>query len=460
MSCYKKRPLSADFAAQFSKNLLSAESSDLESIEEEKLPSSKLLKHLLSEPIKSWRKYSNSDLSEPTDQPSTDKSRNTECDTVSLSSDSSTDVKIQPMSKESNTTKKLTPEKNLNINTCLLLPGLTTKPPLPKRQEAENKKLSARLQAQSLTESEKKLENNETIDKYSQRDNNKTDMEKIGISENKDSMYDLEGSSSDFSLKDAILKEPDVRCLFFENSEIHNLEKQVSIDTKNAMVQNWILEDKKIEHDIVLSEKQTDLYLDNIKSYRQDYENEKCNNSDNDRDNDERFRKFFEIQKLEVEPSNETNSSNNQSNQKPTKTSRKSFELRSNNAITKRTSSSIKKPTEIKKKFVATAMRTPKDFTENNNAKNVEEESWMATEEKNKKTHSKSINKTKEELRHANYFDVLSNIEELEKEELSCSAELDQRCILQENSSNINEDCDEIASILQVLEDADKKSRK
>lgn len=73
------------------------------------------------------------------------------------------------------------------------------------------------------------------------------------------------------------------------------------------------------------------------------------------------------------------------------------------NSITKRTSTTIKKPTEMKKKFVDTAMQTPKDFTEN--AQNEDKESWMANEEKNKRT-TKSLNKTKEALRQANYFDV------------------------------------------------------
>lgn len=73
------------------------------------------------------------------------------------------------------------------------------------------------------------------------------------------------------------------------------------------------------------------------------------------------------------------------------------------NSITKRTSTTIKKPTEMKKKFVDTAMQTPKDFTEN--AQNEDKESWMANEEKNKRT-IKSLNKTKEALRQANYFDV------------------------------------------------------
>lgn len=402
----------------------------------------------MSEPIKSWRKYSNSDLSEP----STDKSRNTECDTVSLSSDSSADVKVPFIKEESNTTKDIKiSENDNNINACLLLPGLTTKPPLPKRQEA-------RLQAKTSPESDKKSEN-DFINKYNQNEDNKTDMEKIGISENKDSLYDLEGSSSDFSLKDAILKEPDVRSLFFENSEIGNSEKQNHINTRNAMVQNWILEDKKIEHDIVLSEKQTDIYLDSIKSYRQEDENEKCNNSDSDRESNERFRKLFEKQdKKEIE---HNIPDQNQSNQKPTKTSKKSFEIRSQNAIAKRTSTAVKKPTENKKKFIATAMKTPKDFVENNNAQNEDEESWMATEERSKKT-VQNLNESKEELRQANYFDVLSNIEELEKEELSCNEEIDRGHILQETSANDSpgDEYDEITSILQVLEDADKKSRK
>lgn len=86
-----KRPFSADFAAH-------------DDSSETNLQSSELLKHLLSEPIQSWRNYT--ELPEEKQILSSNRS---EISLVSFIDD------------------------NTKNNDCQLLPGLTTKPPLPKK---------------------------------------------------------------------------------------------------------------------------------------------------------------------------------------------------------------------------------------------------------------------------------------------------------------------------------------
>lgn len=130
-SLSSKRPFSADFAR--------TNQSDL--------PSSELFKHLLSEPIRSWRNYS-PDLPENNDN-------NIEATSiVSLASGCSTTVVDENKTISNNENK---------TNECVLLPGLTTKPPLPTKKNEINKTDTEKIETITVCDALDELPKNKEV---------------------------------------------------------------------------------------------------------------------------------------------------------------------------------------------------------------------------------------------------------------------------------------------------------
>lgn len=196
---------------------------------DDSLPSSELLKHLLSEPIRSWRSF--------TDPPE-DTMKQSKADIISFSSDSlellgTSQKRLDGEDVDATSAVSLVSGCNSDARTpgsggiqklmgFEMLPGLTSKPPLPRKNENNNA--------------------------------NKTDLEKISNEERTESASD----STDFSLKDAIMKDSDLINLMCQSSTVAK--------NKEPMFQNWIIEEEEIENEVALSERQTDMFLDSLKT--------------------------------------------------------------------------------------------------------------------------------------------------------------------------------------------------
>lgn len=321
-----------------------------------------------------------------TEQASSYKSRPTEFDVVSLTSEENLCTKKQDCVDDDSIKEQAAPvvevpEAMVDIPTrsmeekYALLPGLASKPPLP-------------IRTPKKTESSPKGTGNQ---------DNKTDAEKIVMEGVEINEFDL--SLSNFSLKEAILRESDVRSLFFEEDD----------EKSRALVQNWIVEDKQIENDIIESERQTDRYIDDLKNV----ENVVQRKQDKERECKE-------------------NNDHMKASQSP------------------KCKSPPKKYSSAKKKFTATAIRAPKDAVEKA-IEAAEEDSWITTENKRKSKINESPVK-------ASFKNVLSGLEELEQQTISSSEDLIAQNSGTSMESNDSVD-DEIVSILQALENADKESR-
>lgn len=110
-----------------------------------------------------------------------------------------------------------------------------------------------------------------------------------------------------------------------------------------------------------------------------------------------------------------------------------------------------------KSKIVAKPMKGGTDFKAN--VKEREIESWMSQTAKKSERAGDVTNSKKKK---ANYFDILNNLEEIECTVDFSKSDGKQETIDQENDGRIskNSSYDDIVSILEALENEDKKSRK
>lgn len=136
----------------------------------------------------------------------------------------------------------------------------------------------------------------------------------------------------------------------------------------------------------------------------------------------------------------------------PTETKNSDSKIQTKKKVTLVKSVTVAKP---KPKFIAKPLRLKEDFQESNKQK--EPESWMSEAAKKSEAIA-NYRHTKK----ANYFDILSNLEEIESA-VTSNKEIDIKDDIPEHDtdkSNMrSESIDDIVSILEVLENEDKKSR-
>lgn len=255
----------------------------------------------------------------------------------------------------------------------------------------------------------------------------------------------------------------------------HRLEDDMKMSIKNAddkLYQKWI------NNDVLQKESETDKYLEELKTEhglastnftdntkivdKWTKKDEFPNISDIDLDElfkdetDKKFEKFFELdlQKLDEqrleEKSEKSFSSDRQklnTNKDNSKivTSSKSSKTGVNKKTTTIKPTVIPKKPDIKPKFVATQVKGGKDCTDSSRH-SPDIESWMA----------KSSQKPAE-MKKANYLDFLNHISDIEEfegpEHKTSKSETDGKI------SAVGS-LDDIVSILEALENEDKKSRK
>ncbi|KAG5864811.1 hypothetical protein JTB14_026938 [Gonioctena quinquepunctata] len=399
----------------------------LESIEDEALPSSVVLKDMLEEPIRSWR-------------------NNIHPASPALSEN--TDYAIHSL--HSNVTPT-----NLN-ETSAMVPGVTSKPPLPKKTEMSsvhsnkvsdivyNKGMDAisaylSLKFQSLSEKNHTFDvGNETCvknevpggKKDSKNSQNQTNDTNHG---NTDSRFDVNASNR-------VQR-------FAEKNKTHTYSEDLSHRNTPCPSPNWA------EEDVIQKEYQTDKYLQELKKKhalvdRNLTDNSKIvkksavpwgeeqslpNVSEIDLDllfdeNDEtEFKNFFKDEKTVIE-----SSAPNQRKQKKS-------------TVLQKPVASAKGKSHIQPKI----LRVKENKT---NLKNNEEiESWMT------RCSEKS---DKDKPKKANYLDILCNLEEIEKSVSLCEIDSKQELPRHDiEEKNLNGSFDDIVSILEALEEEDKKSQ-
>lgn len=450
------------------------------------MPSSKLLKTLLSEPIRSWRNSEGS-FSPDSLKPLTDKSENSSSRKITRFNNANPE--------NSNRSEKIESKENEN-NNCLLLPGLTTKPPLP--TSASSNRESIRANSPTMQNSIKdKIPLATKYDSLFQESppflvsrNNKTDLEKIGF-ENEKTMeaFDFktprsptlsvpekteskkgETKLSQGTIRDAFMADSDFRALFsgrFDDEQKFS-DGLSSVSEPENLVKNWASEDKTMDKEVYMSEKQTDLYLSTLKKQQEELEEDDVSQSkakrvlDNDLETDEKFRKFFGVR-----PENK----DEYYVERPKKLEEDDFEkirakMKSNVTIRSSKLSPISSGRKVSKPtFTATAIKSKSDFLE----KYVEEDSWISKYEtketdglKNKDIDKWITDNSKITMirpKHVSYNDVLEDFDELEEEAVDLKEnKLEDQCSV--STADDNGPYDDIVSILHDLEDADKVSRK
>lgn len=433
------------------------------------LPSSKLLKHLLSEPINSWRRLDDPRASSDSSAKFTGKLKNADSDAASVTTEDSLDVKPPDKNEE-------------NGDKCFLKPGLITKPPLPKKLDLSNRDTN-RSESNAQEEYQFNAKYNGLFQDSSpspvpvQRSNNRTDLEKIeSVSKNNPKETDVRTSpvqvvdTNQFSkdtLRNAIMEDSELRLLFYGNFE----DDQKSIDglssasELNVLEKNWELDDNKMDKEVYMNEKQTDLLLDKLKRQQEVFgENAQAEKSKelsktDEQDTDEKFRKFFEVR-----PEEKSDKHQNEENGESLLAKsmlKNTVTIRYPKPSLSPCSQKITKPT-----FTPRAMKPKKDFLH----EQIEEDSWISKygpKESNNDLKNKNVDKWVEDSskiaatqpKQMSYNDVLENLEELEEETVASQENHGED---QVSSGTVDDDgaYQDMVSILQDLEDAGKVSRK
>lgn len=435
------------------------------------MPSSKLLKHLLSEPIRSWRRH------EPNlSAKSSVKLSAVDLDAISI--EDSLELKASDRTREG-----LCEESEKK---CILLPGLIGKPPLPKKDltNKETNRSDSGIVTDDCQFNAKYNSLFENSSPSSSHRKNKTDLEKMEcetkeptkgasqestapapFSQTVDHQKSFKGS-----LRDAIMEDSELRLLFYGNFD----DEQKSLDGLSSIsnpdvVQNWTLEDNKIDKEVYMNEKQTDLYLDTLKkqqeTFGEDVQAEKSKDDigkTEEEVTDEKFRKFFEARVDDKYKENNCNAFQNKRDEESslTKKLKNRVTIRYNKPSISPHVQNLPKP-----RFTPTAIKPKKDVVEDP----FEEDSWMSkydSRETSNDVKNKDIDKwitdnSKIEAsgpKHVSYNDVLENLEELEEETIVSE---DNKLDDQASSGTIDDGAyQDMVSILHDLEDAGKVSRK
>ncbi|CAG9773590.1 unnamed protein product [Ceutorhynchus assimilis] len=391
--------------------------SSLESIEDNALPSSNLYKSLFTEPIKSWRSYKRVGNSES----SSDFPNQTKENTYEESSSLSSDDTLQDTSK-----------KSINPESTRLRPGLASKPPLPiKKTESTNSKIP-------ITESE--VDNAKSLDAIQAYFGIKYDTllekEKSKPTEEKEDINNFPKESEDLSFNRYSNLE--------ENGDNYWINKDVL--KKESETDKYLIQ-VKTEH----SPPSTN-FTDNTKIVDKWTREELPNISDIDIDElfkdetDKKFEKFFELDLQKRNEKEKTGAPLYKDTEKNI-TNTEIVKSKPKTVSTKKIANpKLKKPTETKSKFVATQVKGGKDYASETSSKSPDIVSWI----------TKSAEKT--DVKKPNYLDFLNNINEMEEFSGPSGAKDKDSAMGSDEKASTVGSLDDIVSILEALENEDKKS--
>lgn len=401
----------------------------------------------MAQPINSWK--NESDKKEINEEKSIDDISIRSC-ASSTSSEQSLGAKIQEVAQngfaQSNIAKSNEQMKPVNFDGTVLMPGLTGKPPLPRKKDdkIDNRKVN------------KKGDNLTTFANY-------TDDLKDCI--NFDYPKECYGDTLiDKSFRLEIM--PADNTSDYESRESNSDSNYETHHESAIQYQNWIFD----ENEAKKRENETDLYLKSLRKQNEEIQ-ELIKKSELALENETITRKEFEYESKEVDdfdlkfdkffrkdksqtpdddspPKNDTNPKVKNA----IKTIKCNNTKKLNNGI-------IKKPIDGNrpKKFVPTPMRHYKEYQEKQ-APDVE--SWMSQTKQTTDPMVPAATNSK-----SNYSDVLDSLQELEKVvkgEENDSIEEEEAVLDNKDDNKLEEEeqqYDDIASILEVLEEQDKISR-
>ncbi|XP_030763826.1 centrosomal protein of 131 kDa-like [Sitophilus oryzae] len=439
-SKWDNRPFSADFVAKEQKYLSRGYlGSSVESIDDDKcLPSTQLYRNLLSESVtKSWKGY---------DVPSALVNND---DTSDFANESKENTCEESSSISSVDT--LQPENIPYDGYSEMMPGLRTKPPLPKKTDHSvddnTHTMDVIRDYFDIRYDTFKSRENSTVSIGNERNLNINDYNTHG--------YDYHANK------------------IKENQQQESTTDLNNVSSSDLMYKDWL------DEDITKKETETDKYLEKLKS-------EHCISNSNFTDNtkivekwskvdefptlssmdidelfkddtDKKFDKFFQHE-LNSDSSLDDVNKNKIVVKEPkvTKLKEKISGTTTPN-ITKKTlvnnkelpKSIVPKKIDSKQRFISKPIKGGKDYTDASR-KSPDIETWM----------NRSCSKSKK----TNYRDLLKNVSEIEQlssvktpEKIISECDADDKI---EASSQISEGFDDLVSILEVLENEDKKSKK
>nr|CAI5847080.1 unnamed protein product [Callosobruchus analis] len=443
------RPYSADYVPNkskyFSKEYFKG---SLDSIEDEILPSAFILKNMLQEPMSPWSGFKPENCVETSDnnytgrgtQSKQSKENNCEERSPSFSESQSPNKNIVPTITIEQIDSNGNKESEATTN---LIPGLVSKPPLPKRPDSSKtatikRNFTETSSVDAVTayltvkydsgRSSYNSNSDEVDDKYTELSSTRSDNER----NNNKSYYNTEAASVDVM--------------------------QGSSNNNFLSVQNWLEEEN-----VLKKESETDLYLERLKK-----EHGLSGGGSNFTDNTKIVDKCIspwgkeddipDISEIDLDKLFGTESDTGKYGTGPA--SRKQ-DCKRNNQYNHHKVNNLektKKPQDNKPpKTLFTKRIKPKPKFEAKPIKGVQDfqlpdekevESWMTERSKSARGDTRCKKK-------ANYLDLLTNLEELDNTNINEVA----RSSTTEDKTSQSESLEDIVSILEALENEDRKSQ-
>ncbi|KAJ8959085.1 hypothetical protein NQ318_022342 [Aromia moschata] len=462
------RPLSAGYIPKKSK-YFSKEyfKNSLESVEDETLPSANILMSLLSESDKPWKNFKPPNSVETSESSEfTMGSKENACEeTSSVSSEE----QLQNREETSvlNESKATFPFCNESLD---LVPGLTSKPPLPKKPDSSISNFRRGCYSDSEVNNDKSMDAISaylTIKYESNFKNNKlyNDEDETGhLAKSTDRVDD------DYFEKLKTDMQKGQQCYSFDNDKetsedmgkiedkIHFLEEtsefphhECKISNDESSRSDSFFYQKWMHGDVEVTEKenQTDKYLEQLKK-------EHCITDSNLTDNKKLVEKCISPWGKEENIPNISEIDIDLLFKDKTDAKFESFfkekENTDNKIINKKNGKPSKKNQKPKQKFAAKPIKDHPDYKENTKEKEVE--TWLSQSERTSANFGKS--------KKASYFDILNNLNDMEQSvalgEASEKQDMPQHDYEEKKSENGS--FDDIVSILEALENEDKKSQR
>lgn len=402
------------------------------------MPSSDLLKTLLSEPINSWRNTCGDDVQSTSNKLKRDTSNCSvsDVDAISIRSDTSgcsersLGTKIQDMAQNGFIKKQTEEKKGTGM---VLTPGITGKPPLPRKFESVSKKnfqenkckndsdyssgtsspQSGRLEFPNYTDDFKDTHfdySNEDLERFLKND----ELKLTSINASKNFRRETEESRNKSKTGDSARKSPEENPIQYQNwmvEETTKLETETDLYLKDLKKKTEEIHETNEEKKLVASE-ELDLKFQNFFRREPSFHDPKLQNIS------EKLKREQDLNRTKTKPK-----------QKPI----------------------LKK--QPKQKFLAKPMRNYQEYKEE---EKPEIESWMSKNNETDEIWPKEV----KSVNRPNYLEVLDSLNELEEavkinEENEILADVPE----QDNEKTTDDQNDDISSILEVLEAEDKKSR-
>ncbi|VEN63068.1 unnamed protein product [Callosobruchus maculatus] len=441
------RPYSADYVPNkskyFSKEYFKG---SLDSIEDEILPSAFILKNMLQEPMSPWTGFK-SDLSvETSDNDYTGRSMQS-----NHTKETNSEVRGSSSSERQSPKKNIVPiitieQSDSNANkdsgaTTDLVPGLVSKPPLPKRPDSSK---SATIK-RNLTETS-------SVDAVTQYLTVKYDSGRSSYNSNSDEVDDKYTERSS-SRSDS--ERNNNKRFYSSEAESINLIEESSKNNFRS-VQDWLEEEN-----VLKKESETDLYLEKLKK-EHGLDGRSSNFTDNTKLVDkcispwgkgEDIPNISEIDLDKLFGSESHTGTESASKKQDYKRSNGQFKDHKGNNLEKSKKPQDKKPQKTlftksmkpKPKFEAKPIKGLQDFQLPDEK---EIESWMSQRSKSAGDETRCKKK-------ANYLDLLTNLEEIDSSNVN---DIARSCSTEDKTSQ-SESLEDIVSILEALENEDRKSQ-